>query len=167
MSSYVGALLLCVGCTWIGIAAVGRLQRRAQTLQLFVSAITYLQSEIQFCLRPLPDIMHKLTQQYPTLAPVFKACETPITNESAFADTWGAALMNASLPLTADDLRILQDLGGSLGQFDARGQSSAICQTLAQLTDACKQANNAKTEKSKLFGFLGVATGVIVTILLI
>ena len=160
-----GALLIVSGTTFCGAAAARRLGRRTRVLASLASAAEMLASEIEFCMNPLPVIMGKLARRYETLAPLFGPCAKSITGESGFEANWSEALAASGLPLNADERTLLLELGGVLGRYDAQGQQNALAQVKRRLSDMLADARAEQAAKSKLFGFMGVAAGLLIVIL--
>ena len=160
-----GALLIISGTTFCGAAAARRLSRRTRTLAALASALEMLSSEIEFRLSPLPVIMGRLARRYEALAPLFEPCARDITNESCFEANWSAALSTSELPLTGDERAMLLELGGVLGRYDADGQRNSLLQAKRRLSELLTAAREEQAAKTRLFGFMGVAAGLLLVIL--
>ena len=165
MKSAAGMILMIIGGSLLGLAAVKRLSDRTKILGTLVSAIDYLQAEIKYGLTALPDIMKKLAINYPEL--FFSRCAKPVTPDEGFGAIWKNAVKEARLPLRANEIQALEELGNVLGRFDADAQEAAIQLARERLQVSYTESRDEQLVKSRLFGFLGVGLGVVVAILLV
>ena len=151
MSAVIGAALVMTGCTAVGILAIKGLNDRAKALWHMVSALEYMEAEIEHGLTPLPEILRK---QF--------GGKNAVTSEISLNDRWRKAIQK--LPLKRDEMESLEELGLYLGRF---GQEAAISRTCERMRTAYDNAVKERGAKGKLYGFMGVGLGVMIVLMLV
>lgn len=171
MLKIIGAIMICSGSTAIGISAANRLSLRICVLNIWMSVLDMMHSEIKFLLTPINELMKKCRENAgEPVKTFFDECirmgdEAP---DISFCSAWSSALSRADyLQLTGQEKQILLDLGNTLGRYDANEQAVRI-EHLRKVVEArAKAAENEKGRLGKLYGSLGVACGIALVIVFI
>ncbi|GHV06723.1 hypothetical protein FACS1894217_05980 [Clostridia bacterium] len=164
MRELIGAVLLIGGTAFCGAAAARRLAIRARVLAALTSAVGVMQAEISFGYTALPVIFAKLADAYPNLSGLFRPCAAALTGDSRLEDRLNAGL--STLPLKPDEREVLRELG-SVGRYDAESSAALMERIKLRVSDFAERAREEQREKSRLYGFMGAAAGIAITILII
>lgn len=171
MVKLLGALLvICGGCAW-GVLEVMRLKRRCRILNELTSAVGAMRSEITTRLTPVPELISRMTRE--SAEPVrtfFVNVEKRLGSigEATLYDLWGEALSETpELSLLQDELDALSDVPRALGRYELEEQRLALNRTERQLEQFSERAKQVYERDSKIKGFIGVAAGILIALLLI
>ncbi|GHU91472.1 hypothetical protein FACS1894202_12980 [Clostridia bacterium] len=167
MRIIIGAVLLIAGAMFCGGSAARRLSERTKVLTSLTSAIGFIRAEITFGYTPLPIVCEKLTGAYGELRALFEPCAGDITSDLGFEPRWQSAINAANFPLKTDERETLRELGGVLGRYDAESQRAALERAESRFAAFADLARLEQREKSRLYGFMGAAAGIALTILIV
>lgn len=169
MFRLIGAVLVAGGCAAIGWQAAARLRERAAALSSLLGALELMESEIQYRLTPVPELMLLLSRQAaPPARALFEACRDRLgqRREESFDAIWSHSL--TALPLLRRaEAETLLELGGVLGRYDVEGQERAIAYTRRRLESFLREAEEDRKRRGKVYRALGVAAGLCAAIILI
>lgn len=166
----VGCILLLCGCGGAGLWAVRGLQARWAQLRELVAALEEMERELQYRLTPLPELLAGLAAHTAGQVGVFFsrcAQEMDRLGERTFSRLWGQALAESGMALAEEDIRLLEELGTSLGRYDGRSQCQAIAQIRSRLEKNLAAALERRDRLGRVYGVLGLAAGAFLVILLI
>jgi len=171
MLKLIGALMLIGGSVVIGLRAMERLSERVSVYAALIHAIQIMQAEITFRLTPLTELMKLLGGQIE--APVnqlFEHCYHGLCkNESGvFSAVWDNSLRQTIGPeLSLEARQNLRELGGVLGRYDAETQAKALAHMSVRMEYFLESAKREKERQSKVYGVLGLVSGLAAVIVLI
>lgn len=165
-----GAALVIAGPAISGFLAARRLARRPRVLRELIRALEQMEREITFRLTPLPQLFEYLAQSYRgPVGEMFSCCAEGMTGLGAMpvAQIWQNALRKSGLDLDSRSLRVMEELGTVLGQYDEQGLCMALERAGAELAAAAEQVEQEWERKSRMDQVLGLAAGAFLAILLI
>lgn len=124
MLKWIGAFLVVFGCAGVGFAMSGAHRKEEKSLRMLISALDFMQCELQYRLTPLPDLCRLTAAQcngplrtaFTTLA---MELEDQISPDVFHCMNSAIAKVNGLPSKTAELLKVL---GRTLGRFDLDGQ---------------------------------------------
>lgn len=148
------------------------LSLRLQQLRHFQQALRLLSTEISFTATPLPYAFKSIGNQIPGVAgKVFQEASRLLRerNDMNAQEAWRESLGVMSLPafLTPDDLKILENMGISLGMSDRENQLKQIQLVSKQLEFAVEEALEKRNSSERMWRYLGFLGGVVLVIFLL
>jgi len=170
MTRWLGAVLVA-GCgLWLGLQRTVWYTRRVGALQGLLEALSLMEWELKERETPVPELLRRLEQgAQGEVRTFFSICGGQLTclGEQSFGEIWSGAAEQARLPLSREELAMLQGLGPVLGRYDQESQRGAIRRTGAQLATQLEEAREERDRLGRLSGVLGGAAGLLAAILLI
>jgi stage III sporulation protein AB len=168
---FLGAVLITAGTAAWGILSVLRLRRRVRNLGAILSALDVLKSEICDRLTPMPDLLRQMAAEatYPASL-LFKNASEKIEalGSRPFSAIWSQAVQDTpELLLKPPEELILTELGMSLGRYDIGEQRSSLAYAARRMEECRSRAEADRDKNSKVHGFLGVAAGLFVVVILL
>lgn len=171
MLRLLGILLLIGSCTVMGLIKGASLRRRARTLRAAVDALEMLRSEICTRLTPMPELCSRLAAEGPEETRqlfAFALDGLERLGERSFALIWAEAAEKwASGSLQREEKEAIAALGLSLGRFDASEQELAINRGIERLEGRLASAEAEAKTGGRLYGGLGLASGLMLSVMLI
>ncbi len=160
------------GSAAAGIFAAYRLKYRCRVLSALLRSLEYMEAEITSRLTPLPEIISVLSKEaQPPLGDFFKKMlgrYNALQGESPFSAIWAHSLdLSPELELRPEEMRLLKELGGVLGRYEAEQQIKLIGYTRQRLGTMLDGAEKERERQSRMYGILGVAGGIAAVIILI
>ena len=124
MLKWIGAICIVLGCGSVGFAMSSAHRKEEKTLRMLISALDFMQCELQYRLTPLPDLCRLTAAQCDgALRSVFHrlSCELEdqISPDVFHCMNTAIAKVNGLPPKTGEALCAL---GRTLGRFDLDGQ---------------------------------------------
>lgn len=165
---WIGAVLVILSCGGFGFLMAAAHRKEERTLRNLISALDYMECELQYRLTPLPELCQKAGNQNcgiirQILLKLARELEAQIAPDVESCMT--AALMQTEVPVRIRQLFTM--LGRSLGNFDLSGQ----LKSLAAVRGACRQELDGLTNNRdvRLRGYqtLGLCAGAALAILFI
>lgn len=166
-----GAILVICGTGAWGISGVFRLKRRCRILAELTGAIGAIRSEITTRLTPVPELISRMARE--SAEPVgsfFKNVEARLGDigVSTLYDIWDDALKNTpELSLLQDELAAIRDVPRALGRYDLEEQRLSLSRTERQFEQFLQRAEYLRGRDSKIKGFIGIAAGIFIVLILI
>ena len=171
MTKIIGALMVTAATTSLGVMSVKRLKRRVRSLRTLVNALDIMRSEICMRLTPMPELLEILAVQTGEPASIFFTnclIKQRSMRGRPFAEVWLSALEDTKeLELSENELEPLAELGSALGRYDTDRQGEAILAARKKLEGFLQKAESERDRESKTRTMLGIAAGVMITIILI
>ena len=171
MTKIIGALMVTAATTSLGVMSAKRLKRRVRSLRSLVSALDIMRSEICTRLTPMPELLELLAAQTGEPANIFFTnclIKQRSMRGRPFAELWNSALRaTEELELNENELEPLIELGTALGRYDTDRQGEAILAAKKRLEGFLQKAESERDRESKTRTMLGIAVGVMITIILI
>jgi stage III sporulation protein AB len=166
MIKIMGAALV-IACTgYAGMARARKYALRPRELRSLQSALQILETEIIYGATPLPEAMEQVAARTErSIAFLFKQAGKELLSKTGCTvkEAWDRALEKfaARTILEDSDLRILRQLGNSLGMSDRQDQEKHLHLAMEQLRlEAASASEKAKTHV-KLWNYLGFLTGLL------
>ncbi|NLB29250.1 MAG: hypothetical protein GX823_03355, partial [Clostridiales bacterium] len=163
-------LVICGTSAW-GISGVMRLKKRCRILAALTGAVGAIRSEITTRLTPVPELISRMALE--TAEPVksfFKNVESRLGDIGVLTlyDIWDEALRGTpELSLLGDELDALKEVPRALGRYDLEEQRLALGRTERQLEQFLQRAREISGRDSKIKGFIGIAAGIFIVLILI
>jgi len=164
------AVLLTGGAAALGFGAVRRLERRVQELNQLWVGLSMIRRELGWQLTPLPELLRRAAGETKgAVSDFFRLCAVGAgrLNGRPFRQIWQQGLECVNLRLEEDDLEALEQLGGVLGRYDEEHQQKALEQALSRLEEQRRQAVDHRARLGRVYGMLGLTSGLFLVILLI
>ena len=167
--TWIGAIFIVAGCTGCGFSAAAAGKREARILQELLTAVRFMESELQYKLSTLPDLCrHTGNVSAGVIREIFwnLARELDWQAEPDAAGCMVEALEKShSLP---QNVRLLfLQLGASLGQFDLSGQLKELEHVRASCENALQASLENQEPRLRSYRTLGICTGAALAILLL
>jgi stage III sporulation protein AB len=166
----IGALMITTATTSLGVLSVKQLKRRVRSLRTLIGALDIMRSEICTRLTPMPELLELLAVQTGEPANIFFTnclMKQRSMRGRPFAELWRSALDSTKeLDLKETELEPLRELGSALGRYDTDRQGEAIMVARKRLEGFLQKAEIERDRESKTRTMLGIAAGVMITIIL-
>ncbi|HHU06162.1 MAG TPA: stage III sporulation protein AB [Clostridiales bacterium] len=171
LTKIIGALMVTAATTSLGLMSARQLKRRVRSLRSLVGALDIMRSEICTRLTPMPELLELLAAQSGEPANIFFAnclIKQRSMRGRPFVELWLSALKSTQeLELNENELEPLTELGSALGRYDTDRQGEAILAARKRLEAFLQKAESERDRESKTRTMLGIAAGVMITIILI
>ena len=165
----IGAVLIVTGCGSFGISLVMGEKHQERILQRLLSALKFMESELQYRLTPLPELLTLAGKQAGgEICEIFCRVSQEL-NDQILPDV--CSCMQKVLQERADLVRsarkILRKLGQNLGAFDLPGQLDGLQEAEEQCKRELKKMEDGKAQRFRSYETLGFCTGLALAILFI
>lgn len=171
MLKIIGALMVTTATTSLGVISVKHLKRRVRSLRTLIGALDIMRSEICTRLTPMPELLELLAVQTGEPANIFFTnclMKQRSMRGRPFVELWRSALASTKeLDLKETELEPLWELGSALGRYDTDRQGEAIMAARKRLEGFLQKAELERDRESRTRTMLGIAAGVMITIILI
>ncbi|KSU88456.1 stage III sporulation protein SpoAB [Bacillus sp. VT 712] len=165
-----GAIFILLASTFTGFEVAKQLSERPRQLRQLKTALRSLESEIMYSNRPLHEISHMLSKQFPNpLSLFFKEFEQRLTQGMTTAkEAWEYALQThkKALAFKEGELEVLKQFGETLGQHDRYSQQKHILLAINHLDREEQDALEQQNRYEKMIKSLGFLSGLLLVILL-
>ena len=170
MLKWMGALLVVTATGAAGLGAIQTSAQRIRILSGLIAALDLCQAELTFKLTALPDVMAQLARKSavavrPFFSAVEKACAR--LGEDSFGCLWQQCVQTMNATWQRPELDIMEELGYVLGRYDTDGQSRAIAYARSRLEALRDRAESDHRQQGRMYGALGLVSGLAVVILFI
>lgn len=169
---YIGALLIIISSSAIGFRLSSDLELRIEELSILKKMALMLRGEIKYTSTPLFEafsiIGNRIKSPYKEFL-LETAKELEELNGTSFTSIWEKMKKKhlEKTKLYDKDLDRLINLGENLGYLDKEMQIGTIELYLEQLEQETIEAKNNLVKNSRLYQCLGVASGILITILIL
>ena len=170
MMRLMGAALVVAGCGALGLRAAARLEGRVRDLGELAAGLDTLRRELGWRRSPLPDGLEAAGRAlHGPAADFFAQCarRARAPDGQAFQEVWRAELDAAPLRLKPEDRALLERLGPVLGRYDGDSQRLALEEGAAGLRALQGAAADERNRLGRVYGVLGVTTGLLAAIVLL
>lgn len=166
---WVGAALVVGGCTGAGFTLAARHRAEEQSMRSLLSALDYMECELQYRLTPLPDLCRMAARQCgKPLKEVLHTLSRELESQlSPDVDCCMRAALAQCAPIPEQTRKHLLQLGMTMGRFDLEGQLRGL-DGVRQSGRTTLEAMNRDSE-TRLRGYrtLGICAGVALAIILL
>lgn len=163
-----GFVMVILSCSVFGLNMARGLSRRGEFLQGLCTALTVLRNELCISLMPVADVLRQLAaDERNSASEFFKQCFAELDSEG-FKTAWSAAALGGKTwGLEVDECRILAELGGVIGRYEAEKQRELIDRVITYFENRARLADEEKRRQFKLRAALGVGSGLMIAILML
>ena len=166
-----GAILVIGGAAILGSYAVYGLNLRVRVLLQWMEALNTIRSEIRFALVPIPELMQLLgNRSGGEVGDFFAECASQLENMDGvtFSEIWSNSLKKTLGGILKNEEKLaLGALGDVLGRYDAEEQVNGIEHALSRLEYFYTTAEQERSRLGRVYGAMGVLSGIAVVIILI
>ena len=166
----IGAVLLLSASALLGFSASGELKARVRDLELLIVSFEFMERELNAHLPPLLELLRRasqVTSGYVKSFYLLTVLGMDRQTEQSFPELWKEAAEASQMHITDHDLRIVCDVGLVLGRFDSVSQCSALTEAKGRLSLALKDAKEQKNNMGRVYSTLGIASGALLSIILL
>lgn len=163
-----GCFMVVLGCAGLGWMKSFQLQRNGAMTTDFIDALAFMLREITEKHRELPYLLEKLGKKENSyVGDYFRqlAQDFHVNYEPTFSERWTDSITER-LELPQSLVNLLLPLGGVLGQYDAEKQGQAILQVIDDLRGLKESQKEEFLKMRKVYGVVGVTSGIFLVILL-
>lgn len=162
-----GVIIIC--CTLLGLNATGRSRQRVKALSGLIASFEIMKSEICSGLTPLPELMKLLSEQSAQpAAGLYRRCLGMTGGRRSFREVWRQAISESDeLCLLDEEEQTLLELGLTLGRYEAEEQRPAIDKAQKRLELFLSIEEKEQANKKRVSTALGAGAGIMLAILLI
>lgn len=164
----IGACLIVLGCGSFGVMIAASHKREYATLKKLISALDYMECELQYRMSALPDLCRQTAAECDgVLRQIFTSLALELEDQiSPDAQRCMKMVLSKTKNVPVQTAQCLQQLGNSLGRFDLRGQLKG----LESARQECRMRLNKLTENADVrlrsYQTLGLCAGAALVILL-
>lgn len=172
MLKLLGAVMIFGSCAALGLSARQVLRRRLAAADALLLALALFMSEIEGRRAALPDVIDELSaNENPIVSKVFTALSRRLREQNGLSlgYLWCANLreMRDEVGLGQAECEILCEAANFLGRYDAAEQLAGLRQVSRRLAASREIAANELENKGNLYRTCGIATGILVVLVLI
>lgn len=162
MFKYMGIAAIIIACTTAGLLKSLSLSKRVRELEVFLSALNFITTEIRYFSSPTDVIISKLklNEEYVNLK-IFNFCEAELIKTHDFKMSWGNALESSKpfLSLNTGDFETLKCFGDTFGTTDSEGEIANCEHYINSLKLRLESARTDKTKRGRMYSSLGFLVG--------
>lgn len=167
MLKFIGSLLILLATFQLGVSQSRKLHLRVQCLEQLEGLLTQFLGEVQFGLRPLPQIFERLGNQAGGEGFALTAQEMMLRDGRSAKQCFCDSIKKCYPLLNQEDKETLLALGDGLGACDNHTQCRLIESVIRQLEGRQKTAREFALKNGKLYQGLGLTGGLFLILLLI
>lgn len=169
MMKWIGALLIIGGCGMFGFSMAANHKREEKALMSLLSALDYMQCELQYRLTPLPDLCRQAGEQNKTqigqvLLMLARELECQLRPD---VESGMEAVLKSDNFLPSRTRAAFETLGASLGRFDLDGQIRGLEAVRSFCRTELEQLGANRDVRLRSYQTLGLCAGAAVAILLV
>lgn len=166
-----GIVFVMLATTFMGFYYAGKDIFRIKDLLEMKKALNILKSEIEYSLTPLPEAMNNISQKIDgDVGKIFKAFyeEAEKSKKSGIYEIWLKAITESKdfLYFENEDIESFKSFGRTLGYLDKNMQINNIMLTIEYIDEKTEYLSEASQKSKKLYGSLGILSGLIICIVL-
>lgn len=172
MVKTLGALLVMLSCSGIGLYFSSQVRGRVADLKSMKKSITILRGDIKYGNTSLPEAIGALARRNAdNFKEFYQGIERELIDSSgiSFTSIWDKGIHTylKNTYMNQQDMEQLHHLGDTLGYLDKEMQLKTIDFYIEQLDHELQEAIATMKEKTKLYNMLGVLSGLFLTVVLI
>lgn len=164
---WIGAALIILGCGGVGFSLASAHRKVERELRNLMSALDYMQCELQYRLTPLPELCRQTAvQSSGSIKALFLALAEELEDQIA-PDVWHC--MNAAIArtgaLSAGAASVAGNLGKTLGRFDLEGQLRGLENARQSCRRELDKLADNRENRLRSYQTLGLCAGAALAIL--
>ena len=170
MIKLLGCILLTISCSLMGCLKANSYKERSRELECIMEIIKLIDMYITYKKEPLSKTFHKVSEcKKCWFSNILDDCTKHINNNNDLENAWKHAIKQHidKCPLTDEDISIIEDMILGLGKSDLDGQRRILEPILLRLEYNYKAASAKEKSLGKMYRTLGVAAGIVTTIIII
>ena len=165
----IGAMLIILCCGGLGWSISAESRREEETLRQLISALDYMQCELQYRMTPLPDLcLHAGREQNGIIGNFFSLLARELEDQVSpeVSSCVRAAMSRLEwIPKRLD--KALRLLGMTLGRFDVTGQLAGLEQVRQYCRDEVSKMADNRDTRLRSYQTLGLCAGAALAILFV
>lgn len=164
-----GAALIIVSCGSLGYSICASHKKSEASLRQLISALDYMQCELQYRLTPLPDLcMSAGREQKGSIGKFFQLLSLELESQICpDVSSCVRAALAATDPLPKSTAKALDILGSSLGRFDMDGQLLGLEQVRHFCREEVDKLAENRDVRLRSYQTLGICAGAALAILFV
>lgn len=165
-----GAILISVCCGWFGFSMAASHALEEQHLRQLISALDYMQCEVQYRLTPLPELCLQAANSCKKgkIRNFFTILSEELRNQvSADVQPCVDSALDRVPKLSKKTADCLREIGKNLGKFNLEGQISGFESSRAFCRQQLESHCVGKEELRRSYQILGICAGAAMVIILI
>lgn len=171
MLKFAGSALVIFSCTMIGFIMAGYYQHRPKALRNFQTALSMLETEINYSQSPLPEALDHVSRRCdPVVSSFLKRVRQLLLSMEGYtaSEAWEISLneLKSQIPLNDSDYEILSFFGKYLGSSDKEDQIKNLKLAMSQLKQQEDIAIEEKNKNEKFWKYMGILIGLTLVLLL-
>lgn len=165
----IGAVFVIFGCGWVGFRMASNHIREENALRQLISALDYMECELQYRYTPLPELCRQAAaQQKGHLRNIFLRLTQELEDQiSPDVDRCMQAALFDSKEIPTHTRTMLENLGQSLGRFDMDGQLKGLENVRGECRRLLDNLGKDKEIRIRSYQTLGLCAGAALAILLL
>lgn len=168
MIRLLGGALVTGSCLWLGWSRWRWYLGRSTVLSGFGHALARMEAELSGRETDTAALLDLLARGEDRASAVFRRCRAALDRleEKPFAQIWSEALEEEGLPLTREELALLDRVGQVLGRYEGRTQAKLLSGLRREIAQRLGEAREESRQRGKVSLILGLALGLTLTLLL-
>lgn len=158
-------IILCTSMT--GLHMASGLSKRVSAIEQNIALLLFFHDQLRYFQLPVDELLEASArlEQFRSMA-YLTDCLEAIAQGGSFSASWADALQSQQMTLGGRETEILASLGEVLGATDLDSQLSTLAYTREQLNLCLHSAREKCAKLQKMYGALGVLTGIAIVIVL-
>ena len=165
---WIGTIIIILCCGGFGFRMISVHRQKEKELRQLLSALDLLESELRYRLSPLPDLCCFVSSSINgSIGKLFRTLQEELDQQIA---PDAGCCMNVAVSgtnLTSDTIRLLKDLGRTLGRFDLNGQVKGIESVRNETLLILDKLTKDQDARLRSYQTLGLCAGAALAILLL
>lgn len=167
MIEMLGALLLLIGGSVVGMTMAGGSRRQIKLLSAMMRGLEQIERELTLHLTPLPELLLSVSKGLdPPIALLFHRCGSSAGQDTQFSEIWRDTLGDCGY-FSEEILDILYPLGTILGRFEGEAQCRSLQESVRALAIIREEMQQESRRLCKVYPTLGFTIGAFLVILLL
>lgn len=161
--------MVVVGCGGLGFLIAAAHRREVKTLRQLISALDYMECELQYRMTSLPELCRQAAQMLcGPLKTVFSSLAAELDNQiSPNVERCMQAVLYHAKDLPKLTAEALSKLGSSLGHFDLEGQLKGLEAVRSESRRILDNYSKNQDVRLRSYQTLGICAGAAIAILFI
>jgi stage III sporulation protein AB len=164
-----GAVLVVLCGGYVGLSMVMSYKKEEKTFRHIISAINYMECELQYRLTPLPQLLGQAAKETGgVVREVFESLVLELDNQiSPQVSYCMNAVIQKKKDVSKPSAEVFRILGQSLGRFDLEGQLKELDYVRQLCKDRLKELESGRDVRLRSYQTLGLCAGAAIAILLL
>lgn len=170
MLKIIGSLMLIVACSLMGCLKANSYKERKRELENILETIKLMDMYITYRREPLRKVFINTAKYRKSwFTDILNKCVEQIDEHQDFEIAWKKSIVNniETSPVIKEDITIIEDMMIGLGKSDIAGQRRILESSASRIKDQLADAIYKEKSLGKLYRTLGVAAGIVITIIIV